>query len=831
VDNTPGDSDAEYELGGSDTSENANPFTDATGVGGTIGPSETYLYRIDGDMFSPFEDMDLQDEDSGNTYVEMQDLWVRGDNHFDEDPDDVIGELNFLAYTLKFDGPGGDELGIPICTESQSGDYSWCKQTGQGGDLDDATETHRLELGFLGEPWIISEMNNDGCPSDLTGENELRNCGMVKLAKESVSGIINQGESLPVDDLKFQLDDLEAHGDTTAAIISIIDANGNVLEKDKVSPGQTKEFNVGGTQFRFHVYKVAPGYTFGAKWADVAIFSHELELEDGQELDADEDSNPDYEVALGWKNMDATTGAPNADGSDPELPDTLRTIAVFSEDVEDLSTSGEEQLEVGDYVPIVQDPVAWKLWYKGLDLTSDDRYTLEFDLKTGDSKMLSESKGPDVDNDDDSDACEIYAPYIEVNSGDSGSVFEIGRTDAGGVGSLSDNEFYIAVNGLDCVDDDDGVYDYGYADGSVLMRQSSSSEVYGICEYGDTGCGGNDGLSVAYDDIGDGDSQFAPPEGGAIVIQETVDATSGDQVGPEDVPGIGSVLDSAGYALPVADGDFLFGIAEKAGTGSSNEFVDYFIFGLDESGDPDQATFDYDSDDGGGNYVTSDDEEVLYGHAVGDDTFYDGTTVSGPVDGGLELVEEGYISERGSVFESMDDDTVEFDMAHRLARAQWLLAGEGEAAAAGVHVLTLGEGESETVAGIGVKVLEITEDVGACSANGGAATCVADMSGVSAVIMPNNAASVDVAVPYTGGYDNIVMLDSDAAGVNTLVSVGGDVVNTVTAQLLEDSAVDWTAEEKVVKEVVEGSKIVVAGREAEQTLEAAQDFVNQCKRV
>jgi hypothetical protein len=281
----------------------------------------------------------------------------------------------------------------------------------------------------------------------------------------------------------------------------------------------------------------------------------------------------------------------------------------------------------------------------------------------------------------------------------------------------------------------------------------------------------------------------------------------------------------------VSDGDFLFGIAEKAGTGSSNEFVDYFIFGLDESGDPDVATFDYDSDGGGSNYVTSDDEEILYGHAVGDDTFYDGTTVSGPVDGGLELVEEGYISERGSVFESMDDDTVEFDMAHRLARAQWLLAGEGEAAGAGVHVLTLGEGESETVAGIGVKVLEITEDVGACSANGGAASCVADMSGVSAVIMPNNAASVDVSVPYTGGYDNIVMLDSDAAGVNTLVSVGGDVVNTVTAQLLEDSAVDWTAEEKVVKEVVEGSKIVVAGREAEQTLEAAQDFVNQCKRV
>jgi hypothetical protein len=128
-------------------------------------------------------------------------------------------------------------------------------------------------------------------------------------------------------------------------------------------------------------------------------------------------------------------------------------------------------------------------------------------------------------------------------------------------------------------------------------------------------------------------------------------------------------------------------------------------------------------------------------------------------------------------------------------------------------------------------VLEITEDVGACSVAGGAVACVADMSGVSAVIMPNNAASVDVAVPYTGAYGNLVILDEDAVGVNTLVSVGGDAVNTVTADLLQGSAVDWTVERKVVREVVQGSKIVVAGREAEDTLEAAQDFVGQVQRV
>ncbi|NYZ74569.1 hypothetical protein H0O00_05475, partial [Candidatus Micrarchaeota archaeon] len=73
--------------------------------------------------------------------------------------------------------------------------------------------------------------------------------------------------------------------------------------------------------------------------------------------------------------------------------------------------------------------------------------------------------------------------------------------------------------------------------------------------------------------------------------------------------------------------------------------------------------------------------------------------------------------------------------------------------------------------------------------------------------------------------------DSDAVGVNTLISVGGDKVNSVTADLLQGSAVDWTAETKVVKEVVAGSKIVVAGKEAADTLSAAQDFVAQVRKV
>ncbi|MFH1685730.1 MAG: hypothetical protein ABH983_05500 [Candidatus Micrarchaeota archaeon] len=894
-DNT--DSDQAYENGGSDTSENANPFTD--GTGGDIGVSQEFMYNIDGGMFSPFADATVTDTDSGNTYVEMQNLWVKGDNHFDKDPDDVVGDLDFIAYTLKFDGPGGEELGIPVCTESEDNDFTFCK--GVDGDIDDATETHRVKVWFLGEEWIISEMNAP-TPSDVTNENVIVNGGSVKLAKESVGGILNQGEFLQVDDLKFQLDDLEAHGDTTSAILSVLDANDNILEKDKVDPGDTKEMNVNGKEYRFHVYKVAPGYTFGAKWADVAIFSHEIECEDGQDLDSDENTNPHYECALGWKNMDAEADLGGTPG-DEATPDTLRTMVIYTDDVEDVSSSGESELEAGDYVSLVEEPTAWKLSYKGLDLASEDRYNLKFEIKTSD-KEISASKGPYTSCDDGSmptfypttcggganpvqAKCVIYAPYIEVSSGATGSVFEVDRSDVGG--DLSDNEFYVALsadpgnptgavfaatcdatNSGEAADDFPNQFqsvgagdDLGLHQGTVFMKLSSSSNDYGILDYVDSsnanfGTGGTTksdvGTEVRYEDIGDGDHDFAPPDGGVIVIEGTSFSASGYNGVGDDVAASGEENQIEDLLQSLAPGsgtagwnsgtpELLFAIAEKAGTGSSSEFVNYWVFGVDDSdAGPSDATFDFNSEHHDGTQVTSDDEEILYGHAVsnpgagdscafGATEFYCGPEVSGPIDSNMQLVEEGYISERGSVFDMIDDNTVEFDMAHRLIRAQWWLGpSETSSASDSTTVVTLGEGESTTVGGVTVKVLEITEDVGACSAAGGAVSCTADMSGVSAVVMPNNAPSVEVAVPYSGNYGNLVVLDTDAAGLNTVIAVGGDAVNSVSSELLASSPVDWTTETTVVREVTAG-KIVVAGAEASDTMQAGKDFLAQLQNA
>jgi hypothetical protein len=830
--------DSAYPRGGADTSDNANPFTDGTGSG-DIGVSQALMYRISGNQLSTFADRTLTDADSGKTYVEKQDMWINGDNKYNKDKKAVVGDLKFLAYTLKFDGPAGKQIGIPVCTKGVDSDYTACKQTPvpSGTSVDDATETHKLKVTFLGEDWIISFMDAPtlSAATNLTSETTLVHGGTVKLAKESVSGILNQGESLPVDDLKFQLDDLEAHGDSTSAILSILDANGNVLKKDKVDPASTKEYTIGGKKYRFHVYKVAPGYTFGAKWADVAIFSKELELKDGQKLDQSVGTNEGYRVALGWKNLDAGSAT-----AAQQTPDTLRTIVVYTDQIEMVSSSSDTVLAVGDYVPLVQDPAVWRLSYKGLDLESNQKVKLKFDLRT-DDKTISSGYGP-LNGSLDRPNCTIFAPYILVSSSDTGSVFSIERDDSSG--DLSDSQFLVALKSTTdsahaAVCGVDAASSTNLSTGSVFMKESASSSYYGYTNYT------AGGLEVKYQAIGDGDTQFAPPRGGAILVEW---ASSTNATGDGH---LGDLFASAGYSITTAGNGWQavtdttttkpqvwFATAEKAGTGTSSSFVDYFAFaitGIGTSSSSD-ATMSFISSDVLGKSLTSDADKVLYGHATAnivaqlENASY-GTI--GPVESGVALQETSYVSERGSKFDSQSSSSVTFTMAHKLAYAQWFLApSAANATSSSKSIVTLGEGESTTISGVTVKVLEITEDVGACSASGGSSACTPNMAGVSAVIMPNNAATVNVAMPYAySNYGNLVILDQDAVGVSTLVSVGGDAVNTVTAGLLQSSAVDWSVESKVVREVVQGSKIVVAGKTKEDTLSAAQDFVSQLKKV
>ena len=89
----------------------------------------------------------------------------------------------------------------------------------------------------------------------------------------SVSGVLNTGDSLSVDNYKIQLDDLATINGIPYALLSVLDANGNTVSKTKIAEGTSFEISLGGKTVRLNVPEVAPGYQFGAKWAKVEVQS------------------------------------------------------------------------------------------------------------------------------------------------------------------------------------------------------------------------------------------------------------------------------------------------------------------------------------------------------------------------------------------------------------------------------------------------------------------------------------------------------------------------------------------------------------------------------
>jgi hypothetical protein len=87
----------------------------------------------------------------------------------------------------------------------------------------------------------------------------------------AVTGIVNVGDGLAIGAYKLQLNDLEVNGSTTGAIVSVLDSCGNVVIQGVIPQGETKEVQLDGQTMEVTAVQVAPGYTFGTKWADMSI--------------------------------------------------------------------------------------------------------------------------------------------------------------------------------------------------------------------------------------------------------------------------------------------------------------------------------------------------------------------------------------------------------------------------------------------------------------------------------------------------------------------------------------------------------------------------------
>jgi hypothetical protein len=94
-------------------------------------------------------------------------------------------------------------------------------------------------------------------------------------ASNSVSGIVNRGESLVYRDLRVNLDGMEAHGDKVFAIVSILDSGGNIIKKDKIGESETKTFLMivkkKEATFDVSMGKFAQGHASSPQWAELSV--------------------------------------------------------------------------------------------------------------------------------------------------------------------------------------------------------------------------------------------------------------------------------------------------------------------------------------------------------------------------------------------------------------------------------------------------------------------------------------------------------------------------------------------------------------------------------
>lgn len=606
-----------YSFNTSETSSEANPFSD--GAGGTLGPQFGNMHRIDGSVFPPFMSSTLTDNDAGKTYSEQQNLWVAGHSQYSEKYDDVVGQISTLTYTMKFSG-SGDQFGIPVCTTptNQPGDlsnYAACKSS--TGSMDYATETHKFNVKFLGEDWVITQMQPP--ITSLDNEQALAGGGTVKIAKVRVSGILNKDEALMVDDFRFRLDDIETHNNTSAAVISVIGLNDVLLKKDKVSPWTTKEFTVCGKTYLFHVYKLAPGYPFGAKWADVAIFNKELKLMHNTKLDPNNNNNKHWKVYLGWKNKGASVSGTK--------PDHLRSIIIFADDIGKLSSGGSHILQVGDYIPILSDPEKLRFSYNGLTGTSANYSILRAELESLNFN-ISPTYGP-MDSSGVRMACSIHAPYVRIKSSINGSVFTVENVlGTGSQTSASGNQFIVATSGASCNGSIGGLMK-----GALFMKVSLTSNNWAYLDYAPHYL--KDSVIVKFPSAGDG--------------------TSNTWVGSLSYAYHKDYVQNAG--------DFAFSVNEEAGVGVSKNSPSNMGFGLKLDGT--NSTFNFDGMQSPGSYWYKMDN-VRYVNPAGPVS----PCTSGP---GSCFLEEGGITDRGSQFTSMSNTLVEFKIANTLVYTQFRL--------------------------------------------------------------------------------------------------------------------------------------------------------------
>ncbi|MBS3069321.1 S-layer protein [Candidatus Micrarchaeota archaeon] len=749
------------------------------------------LYRIGGAQYSGFADSMQADPQATSeyAYTEEQNFWVGSSSNaiaYDEGSSyrDVVAKYTVAAYNARF---LGNDYGIPVCTggDRTAGDWTNC-----ANDTNYLTANHRLKINFMGGEWVVSAMTRP--TTALASSTAAINGGEIKLAKEAKHDIVNVGGVLDAGTFKVRLADIStATGSDNAhpAIIDVLDSNDVIVGQITVNAGSTYTFVQSGTDasVKIHVYKTAPGFTLNAKWAEIAVYTDEIVLRDGQRYNqvTTTDPNKNFKVSLIWKNRDYAAGDSSQSST---VADSLREIVIYNEQ----DFTGQKYAAGDSFNFLATDP-AYSLTYSGLDLTDTDYEGISVTALSSTDYTVAYTG---------TDSCTTTGTYtaklIEVSAdglsfGGSGDLLTISGS------SYVVDRFYIDPIGLN--GSDDGFLPVGTQNTSLnininatlpkILFRPANSDCYfykNITTIQTVGAGTNGSQAISASSTVRYDNAGAESEAqGLLFLAKLNQTTPFFETNP------------SGYQFDLV-------LQEDAGELNTSSHYPVWIH-LPFITNTSAGTFRFKTEDASTSQV-----------------YYDGVTAAQAAAFELPLV-----TERGSQVLDVSTSDAEMQIAKKVGMPTFTFAASDIVVSEGNTAdYVLGEGDSETFGGVEVTVSKIEQTVGSCTAStSGGVACTVDTS--KAVISPNNAAQVVATQPYTLT-SNLVVTDREAPSTGVVIAVGGPLVNTVTADMLSGSTVDFQTDAVVVREIVPSSKIVVAGATAADTLTAAEQFIAGIRR-
>ena len=805
-----------------------NVFTD--GSSASVDINEKALHMI-GSEFTPFAVHKINHPEAGKTYDEEQRVWVNGKARWDDSEDSITADLDLIVYSVKFTGTDyGILQAVDDNIETAGDDFFYTDDAGHN----DRSDGHQIKFQFLGDEWVIVDMVDLPTPAGMDNEDDIVVGGSMTIAKESERRIMHLQDEMDIGSgYSVRLTDIgvaETAANQHAALFDVIDgSDGTAMsgEELKIFPGDEEEYVYPGTSdsVRIYVYETTYGYELFQRWAEVAIFEEEWELVSGDELD---EPNDEWEVLLKWKNKDAGTAVA---GNEDE-PDALREIVLYRED------AGEDMV-ADEFVTLLEDEDthAFTLTYHGLDLTEDDYDALVFEL-VDDIPTLNEDDWCGTEADDRTSIVNDDASYnlafMKISSDSTnGLSFEHSTLDAEDdelnaiTHDVTDfpnsfQEAYVNLAGSTAINAFDSDTDISGRPGEVYVERPSGC--WNVFTPDLDNPASNLDLYFGVAAAGDSPHTTGGSDANIKLSWEGIQVTATTEV-IED-------LDSDGYVTIT--------YAEEAGEIDSDDAVDAMDWVLwYGAATMDAATLSF--SDLEFRHSTSDDDnnEVQYESAFVDDTTAgtaedwimtsgDNVAVLGV---GNSVQEAKFITDRGTYIKSLSADSYEFDVANRVAQTVFTFSTSDTEASPDTVSWTGREGDDFAAGGVSIVVDSIDQTLGSCgSSPSGAASCSFEVGSATAVISETGTETVTVNEAKNVNPASLIKLDSSSPS-GAFITVGGDAVNTVSAAELQGAnAIDWTTESVVVKELTPGSKIIVAGREGTDTIQAAEQLIAALER-